>query len=192
MPHHFNPNLTIEGLDFNKGSCIMIPRAVIDCSIVSKYSKELEYETDSSKGNQRLNVSMKIVKEVYGNEDVTLYFFMFSIYKDQSMQTIKEGAFDKLIAKNSYDFSNDSQEYNRFTDSLNNESMMSFVGNQNSQSASSQSLASMAEAGFEELKCLEDNIDYNKTPKSLLIVKLIFNSIILLIIALTCSLLILD
>lgn len=95
------------------------------------------------------------------------------------------------MVKNNFDFSNDSQEFNRFTDSVNNESVMSFVANQNSQSAS-QSITGMTEAGFEELKFLEDNIDYNKTPKSLLLVKLIFNSIIFLIIALTCTLLILD
>jgi hypothetical protein len=45
---------------------------------------------------------------------------------------------------------------------------------------------------FEELKSLEDNIDYNKTPRSLLFVKLIFNSIFLMIIALTTVLIILN
>ena len=72
-PHHFNPHLSIGALDFSKGPCVIINKALIDTSIVFKHSKELEYETDqahllrgSHQIKQKIPVSIKIIKETYG------------------------------------------------------------------------------------------------------------------------------
>lgn len=47
-PYHFNPHLSLDQLDFSKGSCVIINKALIDTSIVFKHSKELEFEMDSN------------------------------------------------------------------------------------------------------------------------------------------------
>eukprot|EP00347_Sterkiella_histriomuscorum_P007366 403349219 len=193
-PHHFNTHLSLDQLDFSKGSCVLINKALIDTSIVFKHNKELEYEIDPSNLHRikpKMQVSIKIVKESYGLGDVSVYYFMFALFKEQTIQTIKEGLYEKLMIR-ANNAEEESYELNRFTDSMATRSLASFAGNNNSQSMSSCSVSSTLSNGFEELKYLEDNIDYSKTPRSLLIVKLIFNTIIIMIISLTVTLLALN
>ncbi|CDW79028.1 pas domain s-box family protein [Stylonychia lemnae] len=195
-PHHFNPNLSISQLDFSKSPCVLINKAIIETSIVFRHTKELEFELDQetrSRVKSKIQVQIKIIKETYGQSDVTVYYFLFAVIKDPVMQTVKEGIFDKLFHKNHVnDEGFDSQDqYNKFTESMATRSLMSMNQNMNSQSISSCSMSAVSN-GFDELKYLEDNIDYTKTPQSLLIVKLIFNTIILMIIALTAALLVLN
>ena len=144
-------------------------------------------------------VQVKIVREQYGDNDLVVYYFFFTFV--QSAESIHANIrslpdfdlIDKQGAQDMDSINDGLLNYKNETGSQTAISVHEQKGNQqNSQNSESNffsggSVSSTNTVNFEELKNLEENIDYSKTPKSLALVKIIFNCLVIMILAIEAA-----
>ncbi|CDW75859.1 pas domain s-box family protein [Stylonychia lemnae] len=208
---HLNSQLQISTLDFNESNCYFYRYIGLNFGVIWKMSKMAEFIEDSDYNiklpRNQFKAQMKIIRETYGDPksaQVSIYYVIFSEFNNNqnTMHNISGSSNNPATRQTIQSLNNFESHESDLADSenlffsqkddkiklssINGKSMSteSLMGINNNSISSSYS-SSQTSDQYNEIKYIEEGIDYEKNPKPLIYLRLAV--VILLLISLILS-----
>eukprot|EP00347_Sterkiella_histriomuscorum_P021489 403333800 len=212
---HLNPQLQLNLLDFSKNNCYYYRYLTLNFQNVlnflqdSEFSYELDSLKDVFKNRHTFKAQMKIIKETYGsknNAEVSLYYVIFAEQSQQNtLPTISsaaagQGVMNSQLARqtilsiNNYDSFSDGESDNIYFNDKEDQNMISAIHGKSisteslmgpGSSISSSYSSSQTSNALNEIRFMEEGIEYQKNPKPLTYLRV--SLIVMLFMSLTLS-----